>query len=80
MGTTMNISLPDTLRSFVEERVAEGGYSSSSEFIRELIRREQDRAGLRGLLLEGANSPPGMVADAEYFSTLRKDLSRRSEG
>lgn len=77
MGT-MNISLPDSLRAFVEERVSEGGYSSSSEYVRELIRREQDRTRLRGLLLEGAESPIGPAADGEYFATLEKDVARAS--
>lgn len=77
MGT-MNISLPDSLRAFVEERVSEGGYSSSSEYVRELIRREQDRTRLKSLLLEGAESPAGPTADPEYFATLEKDVSRAS--
>ena len=77
MGT-MNISLPDSLRAFVEERVSQGGYSSSSEYVRELIRREQDRTRFRSLLLEGAESPAGPTADAEYFATLEKDVARAS--
>jgi antitoxin ParD1/3/4 len=35
---TMNISLPSSLKSFVETQVVDGGYSTASEFIRELIR------------------------------------------
>ena len=55
MGT-MNISLPDSLRSFVDKQVSERGYGTSSEYVRELIRRDQDRQHLRELLLEGAAS------------------------
>jgi antitoxin ParD1/3/4 len=73
MGT-MNISLPDSLKEFVEEQVAARGYSTSSEYVRELIRREQDRAGLRSLLLEGATSSPTTV-DETYFRTLRDEAS-----
>jgi antitoxin ParD1/3/4 len=62
MGT-MNISLPDALRTFVEERVANGGYNSSGEYVRELIRRELDRTRVRGLLLEGAASTPAITAE-----------------
>ena len=36
MGT-MNISLPDTLKSFVDEQVSQRGYGTSSEYVRELI-------------------------------------------
>lgn len=69
--TTMNISLPETLKNFVDGQVAERGYSSSSEYVRELIRKDQDRQSLRGLLLAGAASRPGKVADAGYFDALR---------
>ena len=70
MGT-MNISLPDTLRDFVDDQIARGGYGTSSEYVRELIRRDQERLRLRALLLEGAESPASGVADAPYFATLR---------
>ncbi|MEW6392790.1 MAG: type II toxin-antitoxin system ParD family antitoxin [Pseudomonadota bacterium] len=69
--TTMNISLPDTLKDFVDEQVTGRGYGSSSEYVRELIRKDQDRQKLRGLLLEGANSPPSAVSDEDYFAALR---------
>jgi antitoxin ParD1/3/4 len=70
MGT-MNISLPDQLKSFVDEQVAGRGYGTSSEYIRELIRRDQDRLALRGLLFEGASSARTDPADADYFTSLR---------
>ena len=57
MGT-MNISLPDSLKSFVEEQRSARGYGTSSEYVRELIRTERDREHLRILLLEGAASEP----------------------
>jgi antitoxin ParD1/3/4 len=77
MGT-MNISLPDALKSFVEERVSEGGYGSTSEYMRELVRRELDRTRLRELLLEGATSAPAAIADQQYFETLRETIRRPS--
>ncbi len=43
----------------------------SSEYVRELIREDRDRQTLRGLLLEGAASPPAVTANAEYFDRLR---------
>ncbi|OWJ90603.1 hypothetical protein B6S59_27720, partial [Pseudomonas sp. A46] len=54
----MNISPPDALRSFVDKRVSHRGYGTSSEYVRELIRKDQDRQRLRNLLLEGAASSP----------------------
>lgn len=67
----MNISLPDALRAFVEEQVQRGGYASSSEYVRQLIREEQERRELRALLLEGAASDPTDPADRAFFDRLR---------
>jgi len=75
--TTMNVSLPAELKQFVDEQVSRRRYGSSSEFVRQLIRREQDREALRGLLLEGLTSRSGRLADAAYFDHLRERL--RSE-
>ena len=69
--TTMNVSLPESMKSFVDLQVAQCGYGTSSEYIRDLIRRDQDRALLRGLLLEGAAGELGTVADRAYFEDLR---------
>jgi antitoxin ParD1/3/4 len=69
---TMNISLPDTLKSFVDEQVSGRGYGTSSEYVRELIRKDRERQGLRALLLDGAASPAAGEADAEYFNALRQ--------
>ena len=67
----MNISLPEALKSFVDRQVSARGYSSSSECVRELIRKDQGRQRLRSLLLEGAASPPTVTAAADYFGRLR---------
>lgn len=67
----MNISLPDSLKSFVDEQVAQRGYGTSSEYMRELIRKDADRLHLRNLLLDGADSAPAAPVDAAYFDTLR---------
>ena len=72
--STMNISLPDTLKSFVDDQVKTGGYGTSSEYVRELIRKDQDRLKLRNLLLAGAASAPAAPADADYFQGLRDRL------
>lgn len=67
----MNVSLPDDMKSFVDERVERDGYGSNSEYVRDLIRRDQDRLRLRQLLLAGLASEPGPVADDAYFAALR---------
>lgn len=43
MATTMNISLPETMKTFVEERLTNDGYGTVSEYVRELIREDQKR-------------------------------------
>jgi antitoxin ParD1/3/4 len=69
--SSMNISLPDSLKSFVDEQVTRRGYATSSEYVRELIRIDQDRQRLRDLLLEGAGSSATTVADDAFFNGLR---------
>lgn len=76
----MNISLPDSLRSFVDEQVSTRGYGTSSEYVRELIRRDQDRVRLRRLLLQGAGSAAGAEASRAYFTDLRDRVHRRARG
>jgi antitoxin ParD1/3/4 len=70
--STMNISLPDSLKDFVDEQVTQGGYGTSSEYVRELIRKDQDRLQLRGLLLAGARSEQTKPVDDAYFDRLRR--------
>ena len=76
--TTMNISLPDSLKSFVDEQVTQRGYGTSSEYVRELIRRDADVLRMRGMLLKGAASAPTAPVDATYFSTLRERVEKRA--
>lgn len=68
---TMNVSLPDELRSFVDAQVKEGSFGSTSEYVRELIRRDYERRQLRAALIEGARGPVTANADAAYFASLR---------
>lgn len=74
--TTMNISLPDSLKAFVDEQVSQRGFGTSSEYVRELIRREQDRQHLRGLLLTGGASEAAAPVDEAYFTALRQRVHR----
>ncbi len=75
---TMNISLPAPMKSFVDEQVTGRGYGSCSAYIRELIRHDQDRQHLRGLLLEGGESDPAVTADTTYFETLRARIRQHT--
>jgi antitoxin ParD1/3/4 len=56
----VNISLPDQMKQYVEERINEGGYNTTSEYFRDLIREDQKRRAeerLETLLLRGLESP-----------------------
>ena len=77
--TTMNISLPDSLKSFVDEQVTQRGYGTSSEYVRELIRKDQERLHLRRLLLVGASSAPDVSADTHYFEGLRERVRKSAK-
>jgi antitoxin ParD1/3/4 len=77
---TMNISLPEPLRAFVEEQIARRRYGTTSEYVRDLIRRDQDRQHLRELLLAGAASESGPIADARYFDDLRDGVDAAADG
>lgn len=74
----MNISLPDSLKQFVDRQVEVRAFGTSSEYVRELIRRDQERNQLRDLLVAGAGSAPAAAADAGYFEELRRRVRQRS--
>lgn len=77
--STLNISLPDELKAFVDRRIATEGYGSSSEYMRELIRRDRDRIAFREYLLEGVSAEPAGPMDSAYFASLRARLEPGSE-
>lgn len=57
----MNISLTDDLKAFVDTRIKARGYSSTSEYMRDLVRRDEERAKeerLKALIEEGLQSEP----------------------
>lgn len=77
---TMNIALPPEMKEFVRDQVKEGGYSSASEYIRDLIRRAQNNraeARLEALLLEGLDSGPAKELTEEFWQELRDRAKRR---
>ena len=77
---TMNISLPDTLKAYVKERVREGRYSNPSDYIRALIRTDQERAAerrLEALLLEGLTSGKPTPLDDEAFQAIKSEVRAR---
>lgn len=68
---TMNISLPDELKQFIDAQVSEHGYGSSSEYLRDLIRKQRDVEQLRNVLLEGFDSGPATPMEPDFFDRMR---------
>ena len=69
----MNISLTDDLKAFVDARIKARGYSSASEYVRDLVRRDEERAAeerFAALIHEGLDSPVGRPW-AEHRAKLR---------
>lgn len=74
---SMNISLPDSMRAYIEEQVASGGYSTVSEYFRELVRQDQKQKAqerLEVLLLEGLDSGTATPMNAEDWENIRQSV------
>lgn len=70
---TMNVSLPDQMKGWVEECVLSGRYANSSDYVRDLIRKDHLKLEeLRLALIEGENSGPSTCLDIEAFIADRK--------
>ncbi len=77
--TSMNVSLPKDQKAFVEERVARGGFGSVSDYVRELIRRDQRehaREALEQRLLAALESPRSEMTPGDW-KELRDTLIQR---
>ena len=74
----MNVSLPDSMKDFVEHQIAQGRYGSASEYIRELIREDEKRKAqerLELLLLEGLAGEATEMS-REDWSEIRNEALR----
>jgi antitoxin ParD1/3/4 len=77
---TMNVALPKSMKAFVHERASEGGYSSVSEYVRELIRADQKRwieERIDALLLDGHAGGEPVELTPEYWEQKRRTLADR---
>lgn len=73
-GNTMSFALPETLRDYIDERVRSGDYGNTSEYLRDLIRRDQQAEAARrfGLLIaDGLESGEGRPLTEELIGDLR---------
>jgi antitoxin ParD1/3/4 len=77
---TMNVSLPDPLKQFVDDEVREGGFASTSDYMRDLIRQRQRAKAeelLRRLIAEGMASGPAEPLEPDFFDKLRERARAR---
>jgi antitoxin ParD1/3/4 len=78
--TTVTISLPESLKQFVDAQVASKGYGNVSEYFRSLLRDAQQKeadARLEALLLEGLASGDPIPVDDKFWSELRAEAEQR---
>ena len=76
---TMNISLPDPLKEFVDAQIASGRYSSVSEYVRVLIREDEKHKAedrLQALLLEGLASKETELTRQDFEDIRKEALAR----
>jgi antitoxin ParD1/3/4 len=73
---TMNVSLPDKMKAWVEEQVQTGRYGNSSDYVRDLVRRDQERAAKKAeferLVQEGIDSGISPLTPDEVFANARR--------
>jgi antitoxin ParD1/3/4 len=77
---TMNIALPGPMKVFIQSQVAQRGYSSASEYVRELIRADQDEralAELEGEILKGLQSGKPTPMTREDWKAIRQEVRKR---
>lgn len=74
---TMNVSLPDPMKTWVEAQTKDGRYSNASDYVRDLIRRDQERqraiAEIQQLVDDGLASGPATDFDFEAFLKRKRE-------
>ena len=74
---TMNVSLPEQMKHWVESQARTGRYSNASDYVRDLIRRDQERAGeiarMQALIAEGLESG---VAEGFSMEAIQSELDK----
>ncbi len=76
--TTVTVSMPESLKGFLDQEVATNGYGNVSEYIRTLLREAQSKAAdarLQALLLEGLASGEAIPATPRFWNELRSDAA-----
>ncbi|MGH7088410.1 MAG: type II toxin-antitoxin system ParD family antitoxin [Stellaceae bacterium] len=81
---TMNVSLPAPMKDWVEAQARAGRYSNASDYVRDLIRRDQERAAqqqeLQKLITEGLQSGVSHRSMADILKAARKAAAGAAQG
>lgn len=76
----MNISLPESLREWVEQRVSDEGYGTASEYFRALVREDQRRRAREELdrkLIDALDGGPARIMTAQDWRHVRSAVRKR---
>ncbi|WAC59518.1 ribbon-helix-helix domain-containing protein [Brevundimonas sp. SL130] len=76
---TLTLSLPDSLKAFIDAQVADQGLAADSDYVLALLQLEQEKKRVRDMLIEGRDSGPGQIVDDAYFERLRDRIRRAAE-
>jgi antitoxin ParD1/3/4 len=77
---TVSVTLPESIKQYVEDQVAKGGYGSVSDYMRHLVetdQREQARAALEAEVLKGLDSGESTPMTSEDWRAIREETERR---
>jgi antitoxin ParD1/3/4 len=81
--TSLNISIPESLRIYIESRVQDGHFSTASDYFHALAWEEQQRheeAKLEMMLLEALETEESIEVTPQYWQTKRHNLQARFQG
>jgi antitoxin ParD1/3/4 len=70
----MDITLPDTLKDYVDAQVAALGHGTRSDYVRELIRKDQDQMALKALVMDGLASPVSERSHEDLIEEMRSRI------
>ncbi len=71
---TMNVSLPDLMKEWVESQIEEGHYSNSSDYVRDLIRRDQECQDKREVLIKALEAGEKSGVSKRTLDDIWKDV------
>jgi antitoxin ParD1/3/4 len=75
---TMNVSIPDQMRKWVENQIKSGTYSNASDYVRDLIRRDQEARDKRETLIRALESGESSGVSKRTLNDIWKEVKTRN--